>query len=149
MIPLQFSQMNWNGKVIILNAASKMEPMSMMPVCTTFLMVSHVEDRKVVIPVQIFVKKVFTFVHSSVQLVPNQPRNTSAMPFSIPTAADRIPVIPVQIPEKMPLMPSHICVQFPVNKPMNTSRIPTMTSSTVPNTVEITLNAASNTGAST
>ena len=149
MISLQFSQIKRNGKVMMSNAACRIAPINWMPTETTFLMVSQMSEKKDTIPFQIFEKKVVTDVHSASQLVPNHPRNTSAIPFSILRAAVRIPVTPFQMPENISLMPFHICDQFPVNSPINTSRMPTMTSRTVPSTVLITEKAASNTGART
>ena len=147
MVSLQFSHTKRNGSVMILNAASKSEPINRIPTCTTFLMFSHTPVKNDVIPFQIFVKNVDTEVHTAFQLVPNHPRTVSAIPRIRFNAAVKIPVIPFQMPENISLIPDHICSQFPVKSPINTSSSPVSTSSTVPRTVEMILNAASNTGA--
>ena len=82
-------------------AALKIEPISMMPVCTTFVMVSQIPEKKATMPFQMPSKKVLIFVQTSLQLVPNQPRNTSTMPWMMPTAAERTPLIPSHTPEKI------------------------------------------------
>ena len=65
MVSPQFSQISWNGSVMISHAASSREPMNWMPTLTTFLMVSQASEKKVVIPFQMFVKVVDTAFHTS------------------------------------------------------------------------------------
>ena len=144
----QFSQRNRHGSVMISQAASSRAPINWTPTLTAFLIVSQAFERVVVMPVQTSEKKVETLVHTSFQLVPNQPRMVSARPRIISTAAENTPVIPSQIPENTSFTPVQHCSQLPVNRPMNTSRSPVMTSITVPSTAEIAENAPSNTGAS-
>ena len=100
-------------------------------------MVSQIPEKKETMPFQIPSKKVLIFVQTSLQLVPNQPRNTSTMPWMMPTAAERTPLIPSHTPEKIVWMPVHICDQFPVNSPINTSKMPVITFSTVESTTAI------------
>ena len=80
IVSLQFSQMKRNGSAIMSNAASRIEPINITPVCTTFLMVSQMPVKKDTIPFQIFAKKVEIPVHTSFHEVPNQPSTVSAMP---------------------------------------------------------------------
>jgi hypothetical protein len=61
---LQFSQISLKGRVMIWNAADRIEPISMTPVWTTALMVSQADVRKAVIPVQMLWNTDFTVVHT-------------------------------------------------------------------------------------
>ena len=99
------------------------------------------------IPFQIPSKKVLIFVHTSVQLVPNQPRTTSATPFSTFRILVKKDTMPLQTDENISLMPFHICDQLPVNRPINTSSIPVITPVTVDRISAIWLNTPSKTGA--
>ena len=80
IVSLQFSQIKRNGSVIMSNAASKIEPINITPVCTTFLMVSQMPVKNDTIPFQIVAKKLEMPVHTSFHEVPNQPSTASAMP---------------------------------------------------------------------
>ena len=101
----QFSQMKRNGSVMMSHAASRMEPISMTPVCTTFLIVSHTEEKKLVMPFHTLVKKVLTEVHTADQLVPNQPRKTSTTPRMVSRAVLIHPSMPFQTEEKTSFTP--------------------------------------------
>ena len=61
---LQFSQISLKGRVMIWNAADRMEPISMTPVWTTALMVSQADVRKAVMLVQMLWNTDFTVVHT-------------------------------------------------------------------------------------
>ena len=131
MISLQFSQIKRNGRVMISTADSRMEPISMMPVWTMFLMVSQIPVKKETMPFQIPSKKVFILVQTSFQLVPNQPRTTSATPLITFRILVKKLLIPFQMEEKISFTPVHAWDQFPVKMPIKTSRIPVMTPVTV------------------
>ena len=133
---------------MISKAAFKTEPISMTPVCTTFLIDSQMPERNDEMPFQMPSKKDFALVQTAFQLVPNQPRNTSKIPRMISSADDNTPFTPSHTPEKIVLMPSHICDQFPVNSPINTSRMPVSASKTADRTAETAWKASSKIGAS-
>ena len=99
----------------------------MMPTVTTFFSVSQMVVKNVAIPFQIPSKKVLIFVQTSFQLVPNQPRITSATPLITLRMFEKKLLIPFQIEENISFMPFHACDQFPVKMPMKTSRMPVIT----------------------
>ena len=149
MISLQFSQIKRNGSVIISKVALKMEPIAIIPTVTTFFSVSHMVVKKVAMPFQMPSKKVLMFVQTSFQLVPNQPRTTSATPLMTLRMLVKKLLIPFQIEENISFTPVHACDQFPVKIPIKTSRIPVITPVTVERIFAILLNTPSNMGART
>ena len=117
-------------------------------VVATLWMPERMPLKKLLIPFHTPSKKDLIPVQTSSQLVPNHPSTVSTSPVIRFSAAERMPVMPSQMPPNISLIPVQHCSQFPVNNPINTSKSPVMTSRTVPRTVDITENAASNTGAS-
>ena len=116
---------------------------------TAILMELITFEKNEVIPFQISTKNCLIFVQVSSHVVPNQPHTVSNMPRSMFPRDCRIPTNPFQIPTNISFIPFQHCSQLPVKIPINTSSIPVNTSRTVPSTLEIISNAASNIGANT
>ena len=68
------------------------------------------------------IKKSLIAVQTSYHEVPNQPRNTSAVPLSISRILLNVSTKKSHIPTKMLFTPFQHCSQSPVNRPINTSR---------------------------
>ena len=83
---------------------------------------SAIDWKKEHILSQIPTKKSLIAVHTSSHEVPNQPRNTSAVPLSISKILLNVFTKKSHIPTKMPFIPFQHCSQLPVNRPINTSR---------------------------
>jgi len=137
MVSPQFCQMNWNGSVIISKAACSNDPMNWIPTFTTLQMVFQVFWKKVTMPFHRFWKKVDTEVHTSFQLVPNQPRTTSATPLRVLRMFWNQATSPVQSVTKIPFMASQAPDQSPWKTAIKTSTIPRITSKVVDSTIAI------------
>ncbi len=112
-----------------------------------FFIPFKIPEKKLLMLSHMFSKKSFMLLQHSSQLVPNQPRTVSNIPFIVSRTAESMPFIPSQIPENISLIPVHACSQSPVNMPINTSNIPVRTSRTVERTVATAEKAPSNMGA--
>ena len=85
---------------------------------TTPHIVLSITEKKAEIEFQISEKKFLTDVHTSFQLVPNKPKNTSAMPLSVSRILPKKFFIKSHIPVNISFTPFHTRLQFPVKNPM-------------------------------
>ena len=117
-------------------------------VVTVVLIAVQISVKNVLMPFQIPSKNVCAVVHTSVQLVPNQPRKTFTTPWMAVRILLTIPLMPFQTAPNISCTPVQACDQLPLNRPMNTSSRPVITPKTVCSTVATFANAPSITGAS-